>query len=131
MIFNDQTAKQNLLPDHRILNWQAVRALLIWSVVSLLAVAASAQSYPSRPVRIVIPLSSGGTTDIPGRIIAQRLTDVFGQQFFVENRPGAGGTIGTDFVAKSKPDGVHPAHDGDPACHYRQYVQKPQLQHIE
>ena len=105
MIFNDQTAKQNLLPDHRILNWQAVRALLIWSVVSFLAVAASAQSYPSRPVRIVIPLSSGGTTDIPGRIIAQRLTEVLGQQFFVENRPGAGGTIGTDFVAKSKPDG--------------------------
>ncbi|MCX7150949.1 MAG: tripartite tricarboxylate transporter substrate binding protein [Proteobacteria bacterium] len=71
----------------------------------LLAANAIAQGYPSRPVRIVIPLSSGGTTDVPGRIIAQRLSETLGQQFFVENRPGAGGTIGTDFVAKSKPDG--------------------------
>lgn len=67
--------------------------------------AADVQGYPTRPVRIVIPLSSGGTTDVPGRIIAQRLSEALGQQFFVENRPGAGGTIGTDFVAKAKPDG--------------------------
>jgi tripartite-type tricarboxylate transporter receptor subunit TctC len=70
-----------------------------------LAAGASAQAYPSRPVRIVIPLSPGGTTDVPGRIIAQRLSEALGQQFFVDNRAGAGGTIGADFVAKSKPDG--------------------------
>jgi tripartite-type tricarboxylate transporter receptor subunit TctC len=67
--------------------------------------AASAQTYPSRPVRIVIPFSPGGTTDTPGRILAQGLSDALGQQFFVDNRPGAGGTIGTEYVAKSKPDG--------------------------
>src|SRR5256885_1174469 len=70
-----------------------------------LAGPAAAQTYPSRPVRIVIPLSPGGTTDVPGRIIAQKLSESLGQQFFVETRAGAGDTIGTDYVAKSKPDG--------------------------
>lgn len=82
-----------------------MRALLAVCIGMFLAANATAQAYPTRPVRIVIPLSSGGTTDVPGRIIAQRLSETLGQQFFVENRPGAGGTIGTDFVAKSKPDG--------------------------
>jgi len=72
---------------------------------SLWAYCALAQDYPARPVRIVIPLSPGGTTDVPGRIIAQKLSESLGQQFFVENRAGAGGTIGTDYVAKSKADG--------------------------
>ena len=72
---------------------------------SLCVFSALAQHYPTRPVRIVIPLSPGGTTDVPGRIIAQKLSETLGQQFFVENRAGAGGTIGTDYVAKSKPDG--------------------------
>jgi tripartite-type tricarboxylate transporter receptor subunit TctC len=71
----------------------------------LIASVAAAQSYPTRPVRIVIPLSPGGTTDVPGRIIAQKLSEKLGQQFYVENRAGAGGTIGTDFVAKSRADG--------------------------
>jgi tripartite-type tricarboxylate transporter receptor subunit TctC len=65
----------------------------------------SGQAYPTHPVRIVIPLSPGGTTDVPGRIIAQKLSETLGQQFYVENRAGAGGTIGTDFVAKSRADG--------------------------
>ncbi len=72
---------------------------------SLWAFSALAQDYPTRPVRIVIPLSPGGTTDVPGRIIAQKLSETLGQQFFVENRAGAGGTIGSDYVAKSRPDG--------------------------
>jgi len=71
----------------------------------LFSAGAAAQAYPVHPVRIVIPLSPGGTTDVPGRIIAQKLSESLGQQFFVENRAGAGGTIGTDFVAKSRPDG--------------------------
>jgi tripartite-type tricarboxylate transporter receptor subunit TctC len=82
-----------------------MRALAIPVLVLSLVAAAAAQTYPSRPVRIVIPLSPGGTTDVPGRIIAQKLSETLGQQFFVENRAGAGGTIGSDFVAKSKPDG--------------------------
>jgi len=74
-------------------------------VLALLVATATAQTYPSRPVRIVIPLSPGGTTDVPGRIIAQKLSESLGQNFFVENRAGAGGTIGSDFVAKANPDG--------------------------
>ena len=64
-----------------------------------------AQSYPSRPVRLVVPLSPGGFADTPTRMLAPRLTEQLGRQFFVENKPGAGGTIGADFVAKSAPDG--------------------------
>ncbi len=64
-----------------------------------------AQQYPSRPVRIVVPLSPGGFADTPARMLAPRLSDQFGRQFFVENRPGAGSTIGADFVAKAAPDG--------------------------
>jgi tripartite-type tricarboxylate transporter receptor subunit TctC len=74
-------------------------------LLSLWALSAAAQNYPARPVRIVIPLSPGGTTDVPGRIVAQKLSDTLGQQFFVENRAGAGGTIGADYVAKAAPDG--------------------------
>ena len=66
---------------------------------------ASGQQYPSRPVRIVVPLSPGGFADTPARMLAPRLSEQFGRQFFVENKPGAGGTIGADFVAKSAPDG--------------------------
>jgi tripartite-type tricarboxylate transporter receptor subunit TctC len=86
------------------MNKRLMQAVLL-SCGLALAAAAPAQSYPTHPVRIVIPLSPGGTTDVPGRIIAQKLSETLGQQFFVENRPGAGGTIGSDFVAKAKPDG--------------------------
>jgi len=81
-----------------------VRAALAALLLSW-AAGASAQAYPVRPVRVVIPLGTGGTTDVPGRIVAQRLSEALGQQFIVENKTGAGGTIGADFVAKSKPDG--------------------------
>lgn len=86
------------------LSANAVRAALGAFMLTLAAGAAS-QTYPSHPVRVVIPLGAGGTTDVPGRIVAQRLSEALGQQFIVENKPGAGGTIGADFVAKSKPDG--------------------------
>src|SRR5258706_6992348 len=82
-----------------------MRSIAAGLAFSLCAVSALAQDYPTRPVRIVIPLSPGGTTDVPGRIIAQKLSEALGQQFFVENRAGAGGPIGTDYVAKSRPDG--------------------------
>jgi len=78
--------------------WLALAALVFAS-------AALGQSYPARPVHIVIPLSPGGTTDVPGRMVAQKLSEALGQQFFVENKAGAGGTIGSEFVAKAKPDG--------------------------
>jgi tripartite-type tricarboxylate transporter receptor subunit TctC len=64
-----------------------------------------AQTYPAKPVRVVIPWPPGGSNDIVGRIIAQKLTEMNGQQFVVDNRGGAAGTIGADQVAKSPPDG--------------------------
>jgi tripartite-type tricarboxylate transporter receptor subunit TctC len=74
-------------------------------VLLLAATAAVAQDYPNRPVRIVVPLSPGGFADTPTRMLAPRLSEQMGKQFFVDNRPGAGGTIGWDFVAKQPPDG--------------------------
>jgi tripartite-type tricarboxylate transporter receptor subunit TctC len=71
----------------------------------LVATTALAQDYPSRPVRLVVPLSPGGFADTPTRILAPRLSELFGKQFFVENKPGAGGSIGWDYVAKAAPDG--------------------------
>jgi tripartite-type tricarboxylate transporter receptor subunit TctC len=64
-----------------------------------------AQAWPSKPVRVVVPLGAGGFADVPARILAPRLAQATGGTFFVENRPGAGSTIGADFVAKSDPDG--------------------------
>ena len=76
-----------------------------WALAAVVSTALSAQQYPSRPVRMVVPLSPGGFADTPTRMLAPRLSDQLGRQFFVENKPGAGGTIGADFVAKSPPDG--------------------------
>src|SRR6266700_2135434 len=77
----------------------AKRALSGFAACGLLfASVAAAQGYPTHPVRIVIPLSPGGTTDVPGRMVAQKLSETLGQQFFVENRAGAGGTIRADFT---------------------------------
>jgi tripartite-type tricarboxylate transporter receptor subunit TctC len=75
---------------------------------------AFAQAYPNRPVRVIVPLSPGGFADVPTRIMTPRLSTALGQQVIVENKPGAGGTIGTDFVAKSKPDGYTLLASGTP-----------------
>lgn len=71
----------------------------------LLALAAQAQGYPARPVKIIVPFPPGGTTDILARITAERLQSAFGQPFLVENRGGAGGVIGTEALVKAAPDG--------------------------
>jgi len=79
-----------------------LRLGLLWL---LLVGHALAQPYPARPVKLIVPFPPGGNTDIVGRFIAQKLTDAFGQQVYVENRGGAGGTIGAEAAAKSPNDG--------------------------
>jgi tripartite-type tricarboxylate transporter receptor subunit TctC len=86
----------------------------VFLLLLFFASAAFSQTYPSRPVRIVVPLSPGGFADTPARMLAPRLSQQLGRQFFVENKPGAGGTIGADFVAKSPPDGYTLLLSGTP-----------------
>ena len=71
----------------------------------MLSVEAHSQAYPSRPIRLVVPLSPGGFADVPTRMLLPRLSAALGKQVIVDNKPGAGGTIGADSVAKSAPDG--------------------------
>jgi len=74
-------------------------------VLGLATAPASAQNFPAKTVRLVVAFAAGGTTDILARALGQKLTAATGQQFIVDNRPGAGGTIGSDLVAKSPADG--------------------------
>src|SRR5881396_1007065 len=74
--------------------------------VALLPLAAAAQSFPTRAVRLMVPFPPGGATDIIGRMVAAKMQDVWGQPVVVENKPGAGTVVGTDYVAKSAPDGT-------------------------
>ena len=79
------------------------------SLVAAIALTVSSlawsQAYPSKVVRIIVPFPPGGTVDAVARVIAQRLSENLGQQFIVDNRAGAAGTIGSNLVAKSPPDG--------------------------
>ncbi len=71
----------------------------------VLAGTVSAQPYPAKPIRLVIPFPPGGSTDLVGRLIGQQLTEALGQQVIIDNRGGAGGNIGVEYVARSAPDG--------------------------
>lgn len=90
---------------------QRSRILLARAIVFLLAsglagnAAAQATDYPSRAIRMIIPYAPGGTDDVTGRIVAKKLTEMWGQPVLVENRPGVGGTIAMGLTAKSPPDG--------------------------
>lgn len=75
------------------------------AVMSFAPLAAMAQAYPVKPVRVVIPWPPGGSNDIVGRLVMQKMSENLGQQFIIDNRGGAAGVIGADFVAKSAPDG--------------------------
>src|SRR6267378_4098499 len=79
-----------------------VAALLL---AALIATAAHAQTYPSRPVRLIVPFPPGGSTDILSRALGQKLAEGLGQPVLIDNRPGAGGSIGSEAAAKAAPDG--------------------------
>jgi len=80
--------------------WIAAAALAACAVGG-----AAAQNYPVRPIRFIIPFTPGGNTDVLGRILAQKMTESFGQQVVIDNRPGAGGTLGVEQTARATPDG--------------------------
>ena len=78
---------------------------IFFAVALLCTAAANAQGYPNKPLRMVVPWPPGQATDLVGRLMAQKLSELLGQPIVVDNKPGAGGTIGTDSAAKSAPDG--------------------------
>ncbi len=79
--------------------------LLPLAAALLVALPAASQNYPTRPVRVIVPFAAGGNTDITARAIGAKLSEVFGQQIVVENRPGGATNIGSELVAKAPPDG--------------------------
>jgi tripartite-type tricarboxylate transporter receptor subunit TctC len=81
------------------------RFFRLFAVALIAASPAAAQSWPTRPLTLVVPFAAGGPSDVAGRIIAQRMSEVLGQQVVVENPSGAGGTLGSLRVAKAAPDG--------------------------
>ena len=83
----------------------SIRVLVLIVVASSLGSVASAQTYPSKPVRMIVPFPPGGGTDYTARLIGQKLSELWGQPVVIENRPGASTIIGSDLVAKSAPDG--------------------------
>ena len=84
---------------------RAVAAVAVAISVSVLSSAAHAQSYPTRPVRIIVPLAAGGGMDTVTRALAQKLSDAFGQTFVVDNRPGAGSQVALEILSAAPPDG--------------------------
>jgi len=77
----------------------------VFGAVALLAAVPAAAQYPTKPIRLIVPFSPGGAADVPARIVAQRLGEALGQQIVIDNRPGAGSTIGSETVARANPDG--------------------------
>ena len=83
-----------------LMRWAALMLPLAWTLP-----ATSAEDYPSRPVRMIVPFPAGGPTDIVGRLFAEKLSALWGRQVVVDSRPGASGIIGVDIAAKASPDG--------------------------
>lgn len=83
----------------------STRIVIALAAAFIAALPAAAQNYPSRPVRFIVPFAPGGNTDVQGRLIAQKLTEKWNQQVVVDNRAGAGGTLGVEMLAKAPADG--------------------------
>ena len=80
----------------------AIAAALVFAAITTTA---AAETYPTHPVRLIVPFAAAGPTDVIARIVAQKLTDTWGQQVYTENMPGAGGNTGIAMVARARPDG--------------------------
>jgi tripartite-type tricarboxylate transporter receptor subunit TctC len=78
---------------------------LAFALITFISHQSNAEDWPTRPVRVIVPYAAGGAADFLGRIFAEQLTEKLGQSFFVENRPGGGGVVGTEFVARATRDG--------------------------
>jgi tripartite-type tricarboxylate transporter receptor subunit TctC len=89
--------------DHTLTRRRLVQAIAL--AVAMSGGSAIAQAWPSKPISLVVPFPPGGTTDVLARSLAEKLTQSLGQTVIVENKPGAGATLGADYVVKSKPDG--------------------------
>lgn len=106
MVFNIWRTKHMSMPNVKSSLMKAVGIVLFLAMVLPFSTAAGTEaSYPTKPVRLIITFAPGGGNDIVGRLVATRLSQRLGQQVVPENRPGAGGVLGTDYVAKSDPDG--------------------------
>jgi len=88
-----------------MLEIRPMKTLLAIALLALAAPLASAQAWPAKPVKIIVPFAPGGSADTLGRLVAQRLSEALRQSFVVENRPGAGGVLGSELAAKALPDG--------------------------
>src|SRR3954468_14918125 len=98
--------RSTIYPRKRMISRRTALGLIATAVPSIAAIrSASAADYPARPVRFVVGYPPGGATDILARLIGQRLSETLGQQFVVENKPGAGNNIGTESVVNAEPDG--------------------------
>jgi tripartite-type tricarboxylate transporter receptor subunit TctC len=102
--------------------WGSRRAWLLLGLVLALSSPAQAQDYPARTIKIIVPTGAGGITDILARLLGKSIGEQFGQPVVIDNRPGAGGTIGTRAVAQAEPDGytllmVFPSHAANPALY--------------
>src|SRR6187431_2792085 len=84
--------------------WMMIAAAIVGFALQT-AASAAARDYPERPITLIVPQAPGGGNDVIARILAETMSRTLGQQIIVENRPGAGGTIGTRQLAKSPPDG--------------------------
>lgn len=122
-LINLGTQKLTSASEAQPVRWQAVAILLL----AVCAFSATAQNYPNRTIRLIVPFSPGGGTDFFARVVAGRLTHALGQQVVVDNRAGAGGIIGTDLVAKAAPDGytLLMGHTGTLAINPALYAKVP------
>jgi tripartite-type tricarboxylate transporter receptor subunit TctC len=106
---NPDAAVASVLQNRAINRGSRMRATVPAFVLSILMAAAiapaRADTYPSKPIKLIVPFAPGGFTDVVARILGRKLSQSLGQQLIVENKPGAGSSIGSDFVAKSPPDG--------------------------